>query len=349
MKINSKKEIEGARIELETSLSWDDFAKFEKEAIEKLKKEIKIDGFREGAVPTDLVVKNVGDMGILMEMADLAINTNFPAVLKESKIDAIGNPEIKINKIARGNPLEITIILSVMPEIKLPDYKKIAKEINKSKETPTATEAEVQKAIDDILKMRAHQMHHEHSHKDGEKCDHKEDELALPELNDEFVKSVGPFESVADFKDKVASLVKENKEREVKEKNRIALLNEIFKDVNADFPAILINQEIERMKNEIKAHIESIGGNFAEYLKYQNKTEEDLNKEFLKDAIERIKVEIGINEIAKAEKLSPNKEKFEQEVDELMKRHPDIEKIRIQAYVADKMIKSDVMEFLENL
>lgn len=41
--------------------------------------------------------------------------------------DAIGKPDVQITKMASGNPLEFKIISTVIPEVKLPDYKAIAK------------------------------------------------------------------------------------------------------------------------------------------------------------------------------------------------------------------------------
>jgi len=69
-------------------------------------------------------------MAILEEMAELALSKIYPEIIIKEKIDAIGRPEISITKLAKDNPLEFKIITSVLPEVKLGDYKKIAKEIN---------------------------------------------------------------------------------------------------------------------------------------------------------------------------------------------------------------------------
>ena len=50
------------------------------------------------------------------------------------KLDVIGRPEITITKIAKGNPLGFKIKTALAPKLTLPDYRTIAREINKGRE-----------------------------------------------------------------------------------------------------------------------------------------------------------------------------------------------------------------------
>lgn len=88
-----------------------------------------MDGFREGKVPENVLLANIPEMQILEEMAEMALNEHYPKILEDKKIDAISRPEISIIKLARNNPLAFKIKTAVLPEIKLPDYKDIAKKI----------------------------------------------------------------------------------------------------------------------------------------------------------------------------------------------------------------------------
>lgn len=133
------------------------FAELEKErsaAIKTLGKNVKVDGFREGHVPENLLVERIGEMGILGEMAERALAKVYPVVLKENKIDAIGYPQIQITKIAADNPLGFTATVAVVPEITLPDYKTIASEQNKDSESVEVTDEDVEKQIKDIQRQK---------------------------------------------------------------------------------------------------------------------------------------------------------------------------------------------------
>ena len=124
--LNSTVEIKG---EIEASV----FEQARPEAIKHLSEKVNIDGFRKGHVPENVLEKHVGEIAILEEMAHITISKNYGKILLENKIDAIGYPNIQITKLAKGNPLGFTITVAVVPEMTLPDYKKIAKEINTQK------------------------------------------------------------------------------------------------------------------------------------------------------------------------------------------------------------------------
>ena len=133
------------------------FAELEKErsaAIKALGKNIKVDGFREGHVPENMIVEQIGDMRILGEMAERAMAKVYPAIIKEHAIDAIGYPQVQITKIAQDNPLGFTITVAVVPEIILPDYKQVAAEQNKDAESHEVTDEELEAAIKDIQRQK---------------------------------------------------------------------------------------------------------------------------------------------------------------------------------------------------
>ena len=82
-----------------------------------------------------MLIGKVGELSILEEGAYQAIREALPQLLSEHEYDFIGAPEVTITKIAQGEPLGFKIKIAVMPEVKLADYKKIAKEEN-LKEAP---------------------------------------------------------------------------------------------------------------------------------------------------------------------------------------------------------------------
>ena len=128
IKINK---LDKSRVEITGSISEKEFSIFRKQALQNINDEVSIDGFRKGKVPENVLVSKVGDMSILEEMAELALSKAYPEIIIENKIDAIGRPEISITKLAADNPLEFKIVTTVTPEIKLADYKKLSKDINK--------------------------------------------------------------------------------------------------------------------------------------------------------------------------------------------------------------------------
>ncbi|MEK9181777.1 MAG: trigger factor [Patescibacteria group bacterium] len=134
MKINIKK-LPKSEVEIEGELGADLFEDFFTRALKRLGENLKIDGFRKGKIPEHILLAKIPEMTILEEMAQVALNEHYPKILEAEKIDAIGQPMISITKLARKNPLGFKIKTAELGEIKLPDYKNIAREIN-SKVTP---------------------------------------------------------------------------------------------------------------------------------------------------------------------------------------------------------------------
>jgi len=117
----------GSEVEIIGEISVDDFEACREQAIKEFSGKVKIDGFRPGKVPEKVLIDNVGESEILERMAIIALQKEYPKIIEERKIKAIGRPLITITKIARNNPLGFKIRTFVMPEIELPDYKNIEK------------------------------------------------------------------------------------------------------------------------------------------------------------------------------------------------------------------------------
>ena len=149
IKINKLPE---STIEIEGQIDWLDFQMHRAEALKNLGKDLELPGFRKGHVPENILIKNIPEMRILEEMAELAMPKAYLHILEENKIDAIGRPEISIIKLVRDNPLGFKIKTAVLPGVKLPDYKALAAEMNKNK--PEKTELSEEEKIKTKEKQR---------------------------------------------------------------------------------------------------------------------------------------------------------------------------------------------------
>ncbi|MDQ5922366.1 MAG: Trigger factor [Patescibacteria group bacterium] len=353
MKKNIKK-LPNSIVEIEGELEAELFEKYFDPAFKKLGENFEMDGFRKGKVPENILVKNIPENKILEEMAGLALNEHYPNILIEEKIDAIGHPEITIKKLARNNPLEFKITTVVIPEVKLPDFKKIAEKINKeekNKEEIAVTDEEVENTILDIRKSRSPKQHmgEPHKHKEGEEHEHaepKEEELVT--LDDEFVKALGPFENVEDFKVKLKENIKLEKENLAREKNRLKIIEEIIEGSTIDVPELLVDAELGKILYRMESDISQMGLKFEDYLKHIKKSVDDLKKDFRPDAVKRSKLSLVLNEIAKIEKLEPSKEDVEREVAHLIEHYKDADPERARMHAENVLTNERVFQFLES-
>src|SRR3989344_4883710 len=162
-----------SEVEIEGELSSELFEHYSAQALKRLGENLKLDGFRKGKIPENVLLSHIPEISILEEMANLALGEHYPKIIENEKIDAIGRPEISITKLARKNPLGFKIKTAVLPEIDLPDYKDIAKKIisniTDAEKNIIVSDQDLENTIMDIRKSRAPKKHiSEHEHKEDE-------------------------------------------------------------------------------------------------------------------------------------------------------------------------------------
>src|SRR3989344_1595871 len=89
---------------------------------------------------------------IIKNQALLAITDIYPNIILDNNLNVIGRPDVLITKLAPKNPVGFTIKTAIMPEIKLPDYKKIAGIAILDKTETIVSEKEVDDIIEQIKK-----------------------------------------------------------------------------------------------------------------------------------------------------------------------------------------------------
>jgi FKBP-type peptidyl-prolyl cis-trans isomerase (trigger factor) len=351
-KILGSKVLPDSEVEIECEIEAETVAGHRAKAIAKFQKDVSLPGFRPGHVPEAMLVKHVGEFSLYQEMAEMAINDAFPDILAETKTNYITMPQIQLTKIAEKNPVIFKILGPVMPEIKLANYKKIAEKENKEKAEPVeATDKELDETIEEIRKNYALK-NHTHPTSQGsdgasaEKCDH--DNLPLPELNEEWVKKLGGFATVEDFKNRIKESIKKEKEFKAKDKKRLSILEKIIADSKITMPKILVENELRKMQAQFEDDIARAGLKVEDYLKHLKKTPEDLKKEWAPDAEKRAKVQLIITKIALDEKIEADPEVIKKEVENLLKTYKDATEDRTKAYVEMMLTNEKVLEWLEN-
>jgi trigger factor len=325
-------------------------------ALVSLGRNVKIDGFREGHVPETVLVKHIGEMNLLAEMAERAIAHAYPHILEEHQIEAIGHPKISITKIAPQNPLGFTATVAVVPTFTLPKYSALAKEVNQNRPSDEVTDEEVVEKINDILRQKAAyerlqakaQVNEEDTIQTEEDVEKK---LVVPELTDEVARSLGQpgqFTGVDDLKTKLREHLEIEKKNENIAKHRGELTDKIIDATDIILPKILIESEINQMFAQMQEDLDRANLKMDDYLTHIKKTKEELTKEWEPAAVKRAKLQLVLNEIAKAEKLEPDMEKINEQTKVLMERFKDADINRVRVYVASVLMNEEVMKKLES-
>lgn len=332
-------------LEISCELPVADFEVYRNQALNNLGKELKLDGFRPGHIPTEVLASKLNEDQILGEMAELAISDIYPAIISKKKIMAIGRPNVTITKLAKDNPLGFKIKTALMPELEIGDYKAIAKKINsEAEEVIDIKDEEIKAVLEDIRKSRAHAGHSHHEHKEGEKCDQ---ETELPELNDEFAKSLGQFQTLEELRTKVKENLELEKIQKAKDKKRVTIIEEIIKNSKLVIAPLLIEAEKDKMMAEMESQIGYMGLKFDDYLAHLKKTREELRTAWNEPARQRVAFGLILSKIADLEKIAPTDEELKNELDYLKTQYKDVPEDRLQSYATGLINNEKVFKLLE--
>lgn len=88
-------------------------------AAARISENAKLDGFRPGKAPYDVVKTKVGEMAIWNEAAEEIVRHAYARAVIENKLKPIGSPEVDILKFAPGNPVEFSALTTLLPPVTL--------------------------------------------------------------------------------------------------------------------------------------------------------------------------------------------------------------------------------------
>lgn len=106
-----------------------DVKKEETEAFSRLQKNLTVEGFRQGKVPSEIAKKHLTKDVIYQELAQKMISRIYQEVLTKEGLKPIISPKVDLVKAKEGEDWQIKIVLAEKPTITLGDYKKVIKDV----------------------------------------------------------------------------------------------------------------------------------------------------------------------------------------------------------------------------
>jgi len=119
--------------------------------LEHLAEHVKVQGFREGKAPANLVEKQLDPTQLQSEFLEQAVNQLYVDAVQQQKLRPAAQPQITISKFVPFSTLEFTAEVDAVGETKLGDYKKV-----KLAKKPVAVGAkDVEQILDNLLARAA--------------------------------------------------------------------------------------------------------------------------------------------------------------------------------------------------
>ncbi|OGC88254.1 hypothetical protein A2419_00940 [Candidatus Adlerbacteria bacterium RIFOXYC1_FULL_48_26] len=362
-----KKSLPDSEVELTGEIPAETVAPYREKALTLLSAQLEMDGFRKGHVPAEMALKRIGETAVLEEAVEIFMRDFYPDLVDVHAPSALGRPDIRITKLAPGNPVGITIVTSVYPTIELPkDWKKVGEGIE-IETVADILDAEVDEALTSIRRAHAKASSAETgSSPAGQQGDGSEpiststsptevadaeaklaDPQNLPELNDEFAKSLGKFEGVEDLKQKIKENMKSEKEQKARDSRRGKVVDALIEKVQIDVPSIFVESELDKIIGQMREDTQRFGLSFEDYLQRVEKTEEQIRADFREQASKRAKLQLTLNKIAEEEKIEADEEKVESELKHALEHFPDARPDLVRIHIQTVLRNEKVLQLLE--
>ena len=146
---------------------------------------------------------------------------------------------------------------------------------------------------------------------------HEIKEKVLPEIDDEFAKDVSEFDNLEDYKKDLNKKIKADKENHAKMDMEQEAIDKFIEKVEVNIPEEMIDSEVDKMVEEMNANLSYQGLNIDQYLQYMGTTLDEYKKQMRDQAQRRIKLDLGLEYVAKEEKVEVEEKDIDEKIKEL--------------------------------
>lgn len=148
MKVTTEK-ISDGKVKLTVEVEPGKITLASDEVYAKLAPSVKVPGFRPGKAPKNIVEKEIGRERFEAEVLDILLPQTYYEAVMQEKLEVVGAPEVKLVKFVPTDGLTYEATVEIMPEIKIPDLKKISVK----KQKIAVSKEDIQEVIDDLAKQ----------------------------------------------------------------------------------------------------------------------------------------------------------------------------------------------------
>lgn len=176
----------------------------------------------------------------------------------------------------------------------------------------------------------------------------------LPVLDDEFAKEVSEFETLEALKEDTTKKLEEANTARAEREYEEAILRAVVENAKMDIPAVMVEQEIDRMVQNLAQRLEYQGLTLEQYFQFTG-TDAEKMREYMKENAEtKVKTELVLEALQKAEKMEVLDEELKEKASEVAKLYGANDEKMVElllqnqreALVADVMT-SKVINFLK--
>ena len=153
-------------------------------------------------------------------------------------------------------------------------------------------------------------------------------EKLLPEVNDEFARSVGDVETLDELRAEIRDAMERRAEAEARHAFGDRIIDFATTNASVELPEVMVSNEIEIMRDELRTRLAQQRIGIDQYLALSKQTPEELAAELREPASRRVKTLLVLSAIAEKEGVDATDEQIEAEIAEQLARYDDDSKLR---------------------
>ena len=143
---------------------------------------------------------------------------------------------------------------------------------------------------------------------------HSIKERQLPELDDEFAKKVSKFQTVDELRADIRKNLEHAAQQKADNDYKVAVIEKATENITVDIPAVMIENRVTMMIQEMAMRLEQQGMKLEQYLQYAGTDLNQIREQYKKTAEENVKTDLMLEAVAKAEDIKVEGKDLDDEV-----------------------------------
>ncbi len=163
----------------------------------------------------------------------------------------------------------------------------------------------------------------------------------LPEVDDEFVKDVSEFDTLADYKEDLKKKLAESKEKEAADDLESLVIDRLVELEQGEIPEAMYENKIADSIREFGYRLQSQGLNLDTYMKYTGMNVDQMKEGFRPQAERQVKLRLALEKIAALEELKAGEEDLNQEYQKIAEQYK-MEADKIKELIPAAELEKDI-------
>jgi len=170
-------------------------------------------------------------------------------------------------------------------------------------------------------------------------------EKELPELDDDLAQAVSEYETLAELRESLEAEFKAKAEAQMKTNKHEALKKALVEKVEVELPETMIAQEVENVLMQAAMQLQRYGVDVKQLYTKENLPQ--LKQQSRPEAIEKIKLSLGIEEVIDRESLAVEPAAVENRIAEVKEQlSEDVDLDRLEEVVKTELLQEKALDFL---